>query len=121
MTNRVTIAGRLVETARVRRYERRDETIEIVSLWIEVPDADRPHRFTVDVSCAKAGVIARDLPEDALVEVTGKLRHDRWKDKDTGRWVGKVYIAVEPGGGTVRSKGMARKPAAAEESADMAA
>lgn len=121
MTNRATIAGRLVEAPRLRSYDGRNGPTEIVSLWIEVPDESRAHRFTVDVSCAKAGVVARALPENALVEVTGKLRHDRWKDKDTGRWVGKVYIAVEPGGGTVRSKGMASQPAAVEEPAELAA
>ena len=43
-----------------------------------------------------------------IVEVTGKLRHDRWKDKATGRWTGKVFIAVDPGEGAVRSKGIAQ-------------
>ncbi|HRP69604.1 MAG TPA: DUF4178 domain-containing protein, partial [Turneriella sp.] len=33
-------------------------------------------------------------------EVTGKLRHDRWKDKGTGRWTGKVFIAIDPGEGS---------------------
>jgi len=120
MTNRATIAGRLVEAPKVRSYESRNEPVEIVSLWVEVPDGNRAHRFTVDVTCAKAGAVAKGLPENALVEVTGKLRHDRWKDKESGRWVGKVLIAVEPGGGTVRSKGMASPPAG-EETAELAA
>lgn len=121
MTNRATIAGRLVEAPRIRSYESRNEQVEIVSLWIEVPDGNRAHRFTVDVSCAKAGAVARSLPENALVEVTGKLRHDRWKDKESGRWIGKVLIAVEPGAGTVRSKGMAPTPSAQGEAAELAA
>jgi hypothetical protein len=38
----------------------------------------------------RAGVIA---------EVTGQLRHDRWKDKGSGKWTGKVFVAVDPGEG----------------------
>lgn len=47
------------------------------------------------------------MKKDVIAEVTGKLRHDRWKDKGTGRWTGKVFIAADTGEGSVRSKGMA--------------
>lgn len=47
------------------------------------------------------------MKKNVIVEVTGKLRHDRWKDKASNRWTGKVFIAIDPGEGTVRSKGIA--------------
>jgi hypothetical protein len=53
------------------------------------------------------GNAAKALPRDALVEITGKLRHDRWQDQATKAWRGKIHIAVEPGEGSVRSKGLA--------------
>jgi len=106
MTNRITLLAKLLDTPKVRTWESRNGTVETVSLWIEVSDGDRKDRFTVDVGCPKASTIARALPKGALVEATGTLRHDRWKDKDS-RWVGKVFISVEPGQGTIRSKGMA--------------
>ncbi|MEJ0022847.1 MAG: hypothetical protein WDN76_04980 [Alphaproteobacteria bacterium] len=46
------------------------------------------------------------MRKDVIVEIVGKLRHDRWKNKD-GQWTGKVYVAIEPAAGTVRSKGIA--------------
>jgi single-stranded DNA-binding protein len=106
MTNRVTIIGKLVDTPKSRFYEARNGTIETVSLWVEVKDGDRADRFTVEINCPKAQAAAKALPKDALVEATGKLRHDRWKDKETNRWTGKVFIAIDPGEGAIRSKGM---------------
>jgi hypothetical protein len=44
--------------------------------------------------------------------VSGKLRHDRWKDKGTGRWTGKVFVAVDPGEGAIKSLGKANAAAA---------
>ncbi len=43
---------------------------------------------------------------EVIVEGAGKLRHDRWKDKATNRWTGKVFIAIDPGERSLRSKGM---------------
>ena len=43
-------------------------------------------------------------------EVSGKLRHDRWKDKGTGRWTGKVFVAIDPGEGAIKSLGKANAP-----------
>lgn len=51
---------------------------------------------------------------EVIVERTGKLRHDRWKDKATSRWTGKVFIAIDPGEGSVRSKGLAAEAARSE-------
>lgn len=107
MTNRVTLIGKLLDAPKVRSFESRGGTIETVSLWIETTDEHRTDRFTVDVACPKAGAAAKTLPAGALVEINGKLRHDRWKDKQTNRWTGKVFVAVDPGQGTIRSKGMA--------------
>lgn len=107
MTNRITVLAKLLDAPKVRSWESRNGTVETISLWIEVSDGERKDRFTVDVGCPKASTVAKALPKGALVEATGALRHDRWKDKDTGRWVGKVFISVEPGQGTIRSKGMA--------------
>ncbi len=107
MTNRITLLAKLLDAPRIRTWESRNGPVETVSLWVEVADEDRTDRFSVDIACSKASTAARALPKDALVEVTGTLRHDRWKDKATSRWVGKVYISVEPGTGTIRSKGMA--------------
>ena len=95
MTNRITLIGKLVEVAKTRSYESRGGTIETVSLWIETSDEVRKDRFTIEVDCPMAAAIAKALPEGALVEATGKLRHDRWKDKTTGLWTGKVYVAID--------------------------
>jgi single-stranded DNA-binding protein len=107
MTNRVTITGVLQDAPKLRSFEARGGTIEIVSLWIEVKDEHRADRFTVEVHDPKAQAAAKAMKKDVIVEVTGKLRHDRWKDKATNRWTGKVFIAIEPGEGTLRSKGVA--------------
>lgn len=111
MNNRVTLTGKLLDAPKTRSFEARGGTIEIVSLWIEVKDEHRADRFTVEVNCPKAGATAKDLKADVLVEVTGALRHDRWKDKE-GKWTGKVYVAIDPAAGTIRSKGMANQSAA---------
>ena len=107
MTNRVTLLGKLLDAPKVRTFESRGDTIEAVSLWIEVKDEHRADRFTVEINDPKAQAAAKAMRKDVLVEVSGKLRHDRWKDKATGRWIGKVYIAIDPGEGSVRSKGVA--------------
>ncbi|MBT9444115.1 MAG: single-stranded DNA-binding protein [Hyphomonadaceae bacterium] len=117
MTNRITLLATALDTAKVRSFEFRDTTIEIVSLWVEVRDDDRADRFTVEIGCPKAAEVAKALPKGARVEVTGKLRHDRWKDKASGRWTGKVFISVEPGAGTIRSKGIATAEATEREAA----
>lgn len=107
MTNRVTITGKLVDAPKIRTFEQKGGTIEIVSLWLEVKDENRTDRFTVEINDGKAASAAKAMKKDTIAEVSGKLRHDRWKDKGTGRWTGKVFIAVDPGEGSVRSKGLA--------------
>ena len=47
------------------------------------------------------------MRKGVLAEVTGVLRHDRWKDRATSRWVGKVFVAIDPAEGKIRSLGMA--------------
>ena len=89
---------------KIRTYEARGETFEVVQLWIEVTDGQRRDRFNVDVHDGKAATAAKALPKDALVEITGKLRHDRWQDQATKAWRGKIYIAVEPGEGSVERR-----------------
>jgi len=117
MTNRVTLIGKVLDTPKIRTFEVRDGKIEIVSLWIEVTAGARADRFTVEVNCPKAQVTAKAMQADVLAEVVGVLRHDRWKDKTTSQWTGKVYVAIDPGAGTLRSKGMALEPAAQEMAA----
>ncbi len=107
MTNRVTITGVLQDAPKIRSFEQRGGTVEIVSLWIEVKDGDRADRFTVEINDGKAAAAAKAMKKDTIVELTGKLRHDRWKDKATNRWTGKVFVAIDPGEGTLRSKGIA--------------
>jgi len=107
MTNRITLLGKLVDAPKTRSFDVRDGRIEIVSLWLEVNDGDRSDRFTVEVNCPKAQIAAKAMQSGALVEASGVLRHDRWKDKKTGLWTGKVYIAIDPGAGALRSKGVA--------------
>jgi single-stranded DNA-binding protein len=107
MTNRVTLIGKLIDAPKIRTFEVRGGTIEVVSLWIEAPSGDRTDRFTVEINCPKAATTAKAMKADVIAEITGQLRHDRWKDKASGKWVGKVFVAVDPGEGTVRSKGMA--------------
>ena len=106
MTNRVTIKGKLLDEPKLRSFEQRGGTVEIVSLWIEVTDEHRADRFTVEINDGKAAEAAKAMHKDVIVEVTGKLRHDRWKHKESGRWTGKVFIAVDPEDGAVRSLGL---------------
>lgn len=113
MTNRVTLLAKILEPAKVRSFEHRNATIEVVTLWIEVRDDHRADRFSVEIACPKAQMVAKALPADAVAEISGALRHDRWKDKASGKWTGKVYVAIDPGAGTIRSKGMAEPNAAA--------
>ena len=77
MTNRVTIIGKLVDAPKIRSFEQRGGTIEIVSLWLEVKDENRTDRFTVEINDGKAATAAKAMKQDVIVEVTGKLRHDR--------------------------------------------
>lgn len=114
MTNRITIFGKLVDAPKLRTFEARGDTVEIVSLWIEVQDGDRRDRFTVEINDGKAAQAAKAMKQDTLVEVTGKLRHDRWRHKDTKTWVGKVFIAVDPADGAIRSKGVAQNAQTAQ-------
>jgi hypothetical protein len=107
MTNRVTLIGKVLDAPKIRSFEARGGTIEIVSLWIEVRDVDRADRFTIEINCPKAAATAKSMKADVLAEISGALRHDRWKDKKTGQWTGQVFIAVDPGAGMLRSKGMA--------------
>lgn len=113
MTNRVTLVGKLLDAPKSRSFEIRGGASEVVSLWIEVKNDHRADRFTVDIHCPKAAEAAKAMRAGVLAEVAGVLRHDRWKDKESGKWTGKVYIAIDPGEGTVRSKGMAETAQAA--------
>lgn len=70
-------------------------------------------RFNVDVHDGKAATAAKALPKHALVEITGKLRHDCWQDQAAKAWRGKIYIGADPGEGSVRSKGLAATAEAA--------
>ena len=108
MTNRVTITGKLLDAPKIRTFEQKGGTIEIVSLWIEVKDEHRADRFTVEINDPKSAAAAKAMRKDVIAEATGKVRHDRWKDKATGRWTGKVFIAIDPGEGSLRSKGIAQ-------------
>lgn len=108
MTNRVTIIGKLVDDPKLKSFETRGGTTEIVLLWVEVKDEHRADRFTVEINDPKAMAAAKAMRKDVLVEVTGKLRHDRWKSRATGQWTGKVFVAIDPGEGSVRSKGIAQ-------------
>lgn len=110
--NRVTLIGKLLDAPRVRSFETRNGPLETVSLWIETQDNGRSDRFSVDITCPKQGAAAKAFAKDVIVEVHGKLRHDRWKDAETKRWTGKVYVAIDPAEGTVRSKGIAQQPLA---------
>jgi hypothetical protein len=110
MTNRVTLLGKLVDAPKIRTIEVRNGSIEIVSLWIEAPSGERADRFTVEINCPKAAASAKAMRAGVIAEITG---HDRWKDKASGKWTGKVFVAVDPGEGHVRSKGIAETAEAA--------
>ena len=107
MTNRVTLIGKLLDDPKLRSFEARNGTIEIVSLWLEVKDEHRADRFTVEINCPKAAASAKAMRAGVIADISGQLRHDRWKDKASGKWTGKVFVAVDPGEGHVRSKGVA--------------
>lgn len=113
--NRVTLTGKLLNDPKVRSFEARGGAVEITSLWIEVASEYRADRFSIEINCPKAAKEARAMRAGVIAEITGVLRHDRWKAKGTGQWTGKVFVAIDPGEGTVRSKGMA--PATRSEAA----
>lgn len=106
MNNRVTLTGKLLEDPKVRTLEFRGGTSEIVSLWLEVPSGERKDRFTVEIFCPAQQEAAKAMRKGVLAEVNGVLRHDRWKDRATSRWVGKVFVAIDPAEGKVKSLGM---------------
>ncbi|MGE0045347.1 MAG: single-stranded DNA-binding protein [Hyphomonadaceae bacterium] len=114
MTNRVTLLGKILDAPKSRSFKFKNGTIEIVSLWIEVKGEHRADRFSVDIFCPKQQAAAKAMRAGVLVEVEGKLRHDRWQNKATKAWTGKVFVAIDPGEGTVRSKGMAPDAETAE-------
>lgn len=114
MTNRVTITGTLLDAPKLRGFEQRGRAIEIVSLWVEVKEGDRIDRFTIEINDGKAATVAKAMRKGVVVEVAGKLRHDRWKEKTSGRWTGKVFIAVDPDDGVIRSLGLAEDAERAE-------
>lgn len=113
MTNRVTLTGKIIETPKSRTFEARGGTTEVVSLWIEAMSGERADRFTIEIHCPKAQEAAKSMKAGVLAEITGVLRHDRWKDKASGAWRGKVFVAVDPGEGKVKSLGMAEAAHAA--------
>ena len=105
---------------KVRTLEFRGGSTDIVSLWLEVPSGERRDRFTVEIFCPRGQERAKAMRKDVLAEVTGVLRHDRWKDKATGRWIGKVFVAIDPAEGKVKSLGMADADGAPPELHDAA-
>ncbi len=113
MTNRVTLLAKVLDAPKSRTYESRGTTYETVSLWIEVRDEHRADRFTVEINCPKAAASAKAMRAGVIADISGQLRHDRWKDKASGKWTGKVFVAVDPGEGHVRSKGLAETAEAA--------
>jgi len=113
MTNRVTLTGKLLDDPQTRTLEFRGATNEVVSLWLEVPSGERNDRFTVEIHCPAQQKAALAMRKGVLAEVTGVLRHDRWKDRATSRWVGKVFVAIDPAEGKVKSLGMADADSAA--------
>lgn len=110
MKNSVTLIGQVVGQPKTRTFESRAGEIEIVSLWLSIPSGDRFDRITVEVSCPKARRIAKTMAPDIIAEVHGELRHDRWKAKASGQWTGKIYVAVDPGQGVLRSQGKGPRP-----------
>lgn len=107
MTNRVTLIGKILDIPKVRSFETNGGSIEVVSLWMEVQSGERADRFTIEINCPKSQLAAKALKPGVLAEVSGALRHDRWKDKQSGKWTGKVFVAIDPGEGKVKSQGLA--------------
>jgi single-stranded DNA-binding protein len=107
MNNRVTLTGKLLDDPKVRTLEFRGGSSDIVSLWLEVGSGERRDRFTVEIHCPAQQEAAKAMRKGVLAEVTGVLRHDRWKHKETGKWVGKVFVAIDPAQGKIKSLGMA--------------
>ncbi len=107
MTNRVTLTGKLVDDPKVRTLEGRNGSTDIVSLWLSVQTGERSDRFTIEIYCPAQQEAAKAMRKGVLAEVTGALRHDRWKDSESGKWMGKVFVAINPAEGKVKSLGMA--------------
>ncbi len=85
----------------------------IVSLWIEAPSGEHADPLHRRDQLPESGSSAKAMRANIIAEVPGQRRHDRWKDKASGKWTGKVFVAVDPGEGHVRSKGMAEAAEAA--------
>ena len=98
------------------RHERADEGVR-TRVGEEAVGLGREHGRVAQLAGsserAQLGV-GRGAPQhEAEARRGGVLRHDRWKDKATGRWIGKVFVAIDPAQGTVKSLGMADTAAAA--------
>lgn len=113
MHNRVILTGKLVDDPKLRTLEQRGGSIDIVSLWLEAQSGERRDRFTIEIYCPKQQEVAKAMHKGVLAEITGVLRHDRWKDRQSGRWIGKVFVAIDPAEGKIRSLGMAEDADAA--------
>lgn len=111
--NRVSLTGKLLDDPKTRTLEFRGASTTIVSLWLEVQSGERADRFTIEIFCPAQQEAAKAMRKGVLAEITGVLRHDRWKDKGTGRWIGKVFVAIDPANGKVKSLGMAENAEAA--------
>lgn len=108
MTNHVTLTGELVEDPKVRTLEGRRGATDIVSLWLVVRTGERSDRFTIEIYCPAQQEAAKAMRKGVLAQISGALRHDRWKDSETGKWLGKVFVAINPAEGKVQSLGMAK-------------
>ncbi|ANP45916.1 single-stranded DNA-binding protein [Candidatus Viadribacter manganicus] len=106
-SNRVTLIGKLLDDPKVRTIELRGGSSDIVSLWLEVRNGERVDRFTVEIYCPAQQEAAKAMRQGVRAEVTGALRHDRWKDKTTSKWIGKVFVAIDPAEGKIKSLGLA--------------
>jgi hypothetical protein len=72
-----------------------------------VKDENRADRFTVEINCPRVSETAKRMQAGVIAEVVGVLRHDRWKDKQSKKWTGKVFVAIDPAAGSIRSQGLA--------------
>lgn len=106
MNNSVHLIGVLVADPKLRTLEHRGVTSTIVSLWLDVRTGERSDRFTIEIYCPRQQETAKAMRKNVKAEVRGVLRHDRWKIKGTDTWTGKVFVAIDPAEGVVKSLGV---------------
>lgn len=122
--NTVVIAGNLTRTPELRATPGgtnvTDISIAVNEYWTDSngEKQERTHFFDVTVWGKQAESLCRHLGKGDLVGIQGRLRQDKWVDKESGKNRSKVVVMAESVQfGPKRSKGNPGSDEAAEAEA----